>query len=165
MQCINIRASHRLLAKHILARLHRRDTHRRMEIVMQAHINRLDLGQRQQIAEIRETARDAMLGSNSLDLGLVEISDRHDLNIRHRGVCGHMALADLPKANHADLHFVCHDLPPYCKGECGIVQYLSQITDRSGTPSSLRVVRSLRRTHDTQIKAKYRSDHRRLKEV
>ncbi len=107
---VRIGARYRLLAVDVLAGLQRRDGDRCVQVVVETHVDRVDLFHRQELAEVREHLRDAVLVGDALRLGLVDIRRRDQLH-RELPVPVEMVLSDLADSDYSDLDLLRHIAP------------------------------------------------------
>ena len=110
---VGVRASHRLFAVDVLARLQRGDGHRHVKVVVQAHVDRHNIVARQQLAIVGVGIGDAKQPRDALHLCRVNVGDRHYLAALDLRIALQVALADLAYPDHADPYLVCHVLLLY----------------------------------------------------
>ena len=104
--CVGIGAGHRLFAVHLLARLQRRNRHRHVKVVVQAHVHGLDVVARQQVAKVRVHVGNAVQLGDTVCLGLVDVGDGDHLGAIDLGIVVEVTLADLPYPDDTNSYFV-----------------------------------------------------------
>jgi hypothetical protein len=91
---------HELLAIHVLASLQHLDGHRRVMIVMQADVVRIDVFSLQQLAEVGGGVGDAVLFGNTLLRRFVDVSGSDYLCSVYLCILAEMHCTNLPHAYH-----------------------------------------------------------------
>ena len=127
------RRGERLLAQHVLPRLHGRDRDLRVQEVRHAQVHQPHLGIRDQLAVGRVRARDPVLRLELRPGGLVEVGHRDDAGAGHPGPAVRVELTRELRADDPDRHLTVHaHAPPFGRVVLLVEQHLPLAEDPHG---------------------------------
>ena len=105
---IPVGTGHGLFAVYVFAFLQGRHADRRVQVVMQTDVHRLDVRAGQQVVKICIEVRDAVASCHTLGMRRVHIRDSHQFDFRDGLVIIEVDLSDLAHPYHAYTQFTLH---------------------------------------------------------
>src|SRR5690606_29314101 len=109
---VGVAARNRLFAVDVFARLQSGDRHRRVQVVVQADVDRVDVIPLQQLTKVGVDVGDSVVGGHTLGFSLVDVRHSDNLGSRDGGVLLDVTLTDDADADHSDADLVHFTLSP-----------------------------------------------------